>query len=54
MTNPLRSLVRLACVLALFVSLDPREVDVNLVQGRAAQLSVALGLALRKDREKRA
>lgn len=36
------------------IAVDPREVDVNLVQGRAAQLAVALGLALRKDREKRA
>jgi type IV pilus assembly protein PilM len=36
------------------IAVDPREVDVNHVQSRAAQLAVALGLALRKDREKRA
>lgn len=36
------------------IAVDPRDVDVNLVQSRAAQLAVALGLALRKDREKRA
>ncbi len=35
------------------VQVDPKSVDTNLLRARAAQATVALGLALRKDREKR-
>ncbi len=36
------------------MTVEPRDVDPLLVQARSAQLSVAIGLALRKDKEKRA
>jgi type IV pilus assembly protein PilM len=36
------------------VQIEAREVDPQLLQTRAAQMSVALGLALRKEREARA
>lgn len=36
------------------ITVDPREIDANLVAQKSAQLPVALGLALRKDKEKRA
>jgi type IV pilus assembly protein PilM len=35
------------------ISVEAREVNTQLLQARAAQLSVALGLAMRKDKEKR-
>lgn len=35
------------------IGIEAREVDPNLLQQRSAQLAVALGLAMRKDREKR-
>ncbi|NUQ74446.1 MAG: type IV pilus assembly protein PilM [Polyangiaceae bacterium] len=35
------------------IAVEAKEVDRSLLQGRAAQLCVALGLAMRKDREKR-
>jgi type IV pilus assembly protein PilM len=35
------------------VQVDPKEVNTDLLRARAAQATVALGLALRKDREKR-
>ena len=36
------------------LTVEPKDVDPLLVQARSAQLAVALGLALRKDKEKRA
>jgi type IV pilus assembly protein PilM len=36
------------------IEIETREVDQNLLGRRAAQLSVALGLAMRKSKEKRA
>jgi hypothetical protein len=36
------------------IGFDARDVDSVLLQSRAAQLSVALGLSLRKEREARA
>jgi Tfp pilus assembly PilM family ATPase len=36
------------------LSIEAKEVNPQLVQQRAAQLSVALGLSLRKEREVRA
>jgi type IV pilus assembly protein PilM len=36
------------------ITVEAREIDQNLLRSRAAQLSVALGLALRKDKEQRA
>ena len=36
------------------MTVEPKDVDPMLVQAKSAQLSVALGLALRKDKEKRA
>ena len=36
------------------MTVEPKDVDPLLVQARSAQLAVALGLALRKDKEKRA
>jgi type IV pilus assembly protein PilM len=35
------------------IPVNPAEVDANLVSARACQLAVALGLAMRKDKEKR-
>jgi type IV pilus assembly protein PilM len=36
------------------MTVEPKDVNPQLVQAKSAQLSVALGLALRKDKEKRA
>jgi type IV pilus assembly protein PilM len=36
------------------MTVEPKDVDPQLVQAKSAQLSVALGLALRKDKERRA
>ncbi len=35
------------------VAIEAKEVNTQLLQSRAAQFSVALGLAMRKDRERR-
>ena len=36
------------------ISIEAREIDANLLRTRGAQLAVALGLALRKEKEQRA
>jgi hypothetical protein len=36
------------------MTVEPKDVNPQFVQAKSAQLAVALGLALRKDKEKRA